>query len=352
MDVLLAKLRELDDAEAWEMALALDAGCIAAGQPAYFETHVNRWLEEIANSVPLSTAPSLTAEPASVPGLELIGGFDVGDPRSSFTVHANHAAIAGSANAIGPLMRIAENHDGTWSNSSRYDALNALARVWPAAKLDKDRKSELADRLLAIYHDLTTAKETVAAQEAAGALGNLDFDALFDLREEPFAREALCRFSSERGYVIYESFYVTPQGIIVDQRKGRDCVYIVMPFPAFSSAAELFYTHLTTWGFMFDFEDWAGSCGAIVYLAPGTTVSQLPAEALDRLGDALNQRPDWSAIVLHYESTDLPATLKELTARGISRVEPITLPLNSNSTEAFTPLRDRLMSWRSSAPAY
>ena len=201
-----------------------------------------------------------------LPGVSLVdAGLPAGDPREMFHSLAGYLVAAGHLPSRDALMKVASAPSSQWGRASRSTALIELADLAGVLTVsDADLRNRTVVELTRIFRETNAAQDDELAEAAAWAIGCWDLTTLMSLRSEANAFVPLCRFSSEKAYLIYESFYVCPDGVTVDLPTSRPRIFVVMPIVQASDFVETFFSHLVTWGFTNNVVDPANCIGGII----------------------------------------------------------------------------------------
>jgi hypothetical protein len=185
------------------------------------------------------------------------------------------------------------------------------------------------------------ADEADLAYGAAWAIGCIDLSVLMKLRDRYDVLEALTRFSSERDYLIYENYYVTPDGETIDLNQNTN-LFGVMSVRNASPLYETFLTHLYSWGFSQTVVN-AGACiGGIIFAPAPVGVADLDSGLLATLSTRAAADRNWPVLLI---TTDLQhAHLLE--SRLSFNVITAIVPECAATTRDFESIRLVIERWR------
>jgi hypothetical protein len=279
-----------------------------------------------------------------VPGVPLDDvGLSADDARQMFHALASYLATARCLPALDALLKVAGGSPEQWGRASRYTALEEIAELADATtEVDQGLCELTVGTLTRIFRDANAFGDREIAEAAAWAIGCWDLAALMGLRSEPNVNVPLCRFSSEKGYLIYESFFVAPNGETTDLPVTRDRIFVVMPVVVADEFVETFFSHLVTWGFTNDVVDPASCLGGIVIAPQPVTEADLHQDLLRLLTSHASAAPQWPVLILSTDADHAHGLMERLALNA----QTVCVSPVARTAAEYASLRSAVEAWQ------
>lgn len=335
----------------WALLFSLDQNRVLLGEVPVLQADAEAFLNGllVAKHQPVAnlrwrhgSGRSVDSDPDETDDDEL----PMGDARRLFPILAAYLASIDQTEAIPALVTVATQSDRQWTLKSVLAALDAIGVFADTSKRwSGEGKKDVAIHVAETFLDCAPQSLSKGAEAAAYAVGRCSVDELFARRALPAARLAMSRLSSERGYLFYESFYVTPAGSIEDRVTHRDPVFVAIEHPSSSAMVERLLTHLSGWHCIPTFDAPATCLGGLVVVPDGRTLADIAADSIKHLDAMLAENPAWP-ILLVTENDDSAKRgirrLKRMKARNVT-----SLVVHEDTSESdFDRVRHEVERWR------